>query len=390
MPLGKIDAAISCVGNMRPSPEFNDFFGLSWDYSTMVMENGVVNGRIAEAAKKAGAERFVLVSASSAKKFAYGGALEGYIDGKEGAEAYARSVFGDENVGIVGPSLILGGGRLDGFAKFYGGICNSGGVRGGIKAWKAFKGGASTGYGPQDAVGEVSQTPPSHVDDVAKAVCACILDTIPSDQIETFKTETLEEDRIRGTNVQKEALGGYSFTYVDGYDQIKACAQKATPAVLASAVSASKTTGAADADDGESVKMDAATTLGQLWLRVPVDMRGLSIPISNVPLKSALSTTDPTIPWRSFTAKEFESFKVEGLRGDSIIDAGESEGRSRLDTRWYKVATTDEQSPSAYGAPNEGFLFGYRPFLYPWPPAAALFGFFAYACFYSYYDMPVQ
>ena len=68
-------------------------------------------------------------------------------------------------------------------------------------------------------------------------------------------------------------------------------------------------------------------------------MRGLSIPISTVPLKSALSTTDPTIPWRSFTAKEFESFKVEGLRGDSIIDAGESEGRSRLDTRWYKVAT---------------------------------------------------
>ena len=229
-----------------------------------------------------------------------------------------------------------------------------------------------------------------HVDDVAKAVCACILDTIPSDQIEAFKAGTLEEDRIRGTNVQKEALGGYSVTYVDGYDQIKACAQKATPAVLASAVAASKTTGAADADDGESVKMDAATTLGQLWLRVPVDMRGLSIPISNVPLKSALSTTDPTIPWRSFTAKEFESFKVEGLRGDSIIDAGESEGRSRLDTRWYKVAMTPiEQSPSASGSPNEGFLFGYKPYLYPLPPGIALFGSFGAVCLTSYLNSAV-
>lgn len=138
-PLGRIDAAVSCVGNMRPSPQWKDFFGLNWDYQTMVLENGVVNGRIAEAAKRAGAVRFVYVSTSSVMKFAYGGALEGYIDGKEGAEAAARACFGDERTCVIGPSLILGGGRLDGFARAYASACDSGGVRGAIKLWKTFK-----------------------------------------------------------------------------------------------------------------------------------------------------------------------------------------------------------------------------------------------------------
>ena len=64
-------------------------------------------------------------------------------------------------------SLILGGGRLDGFSKLYVSLCSAPPVRGGIRFWKAFKQGATTGYTPQDGVGEVAQTPPSSVDDVA-------------------------------------------------------------------------------------------------------------------------------------------------------------------------------------------------------------------------------
>ena len=96
-------------------------------YQTMIVENGVVNGRIAEAAKRAGASRFVYVSCSSLMKFGYGGALEGYIDGKEGAEAAIRKCFGDDNTAVVGPSLVLGDGRLDGLSKIYSGVCSSGG-----------------------------------------------------------------------------------------------------------------------------------------------------------------------------------------------------------------------------------------------------------------------
>jgi hypothetical protein len=43
----------------------------------MLRENGEVNEAIAEAAKRAGARRFVLLSASSTMKWGYGGALEG-------------------------------------------------------------------------------------------------------------------------------------------------------------------------------------------------------------------------------------------------------------------------------------------------------------------------
>ena len=43
----------------------------------MLRENGEVNEAIAAAAKRAGARRFVLLSASSTMKWGYGGALEG-------------------------------------------------------------------------------------------------------------------------------------------------------------------------------------------------------------------------------------------------------------------------------------------------------------------------
>lgn len=44
--LGAIDGAVSCVGNMRPSPTWRDFFGLHWDYESLTRENGLVTWRI--------------------------------------------------------------------------------------------------------------------------------------------------------------------------------------------------------------------------------------------------------------------------------------------------------------------------------------------------------
>ena len=42
IPLPKIDCAISCVGNMRPSPDWDGFFGLHWDTEVMRRENGEI------------------------------------------------------------------------------------------------------------------------------------------------------------------------------------------------------------------------------------------------------------------------------------------------------------------------------------------------------------
>ena len=77
LPIGGIDGAVSCVGNLRPSPEWEGFFGLQWDLEVMRLENGLVNERIAEAARAAGARRFVYVSVSSMSSYACAGALEG-------------------------------------------------------------------------------------------------------------------------------------------------------------------------------------------------------------------------------------------------------------------------------------------------------------------------
>ena len=82
--IGRIDGAVSCVGNVRPSPDWEpgSFFGLHWNTAAMVRENGEVTERIAAAARRAGARRFVYCSVSRCSKWAFGGALEGYIEGK--------------------------------------------------------------------------------------------------------------------------------------------------------------------------------------------------------------------------------------------------------------------------------------------------------------------
>ena len=77
IPLGRVDMAVSCVGNMRPSPDWEDssFFGLHWNKEVMRRENGDITERIADAAKRAGATRFVYVSVATVTKWAYCGAL---------------------------------------------------------------------------------------------------------------------------------------------------------------------------------------------------------------------------------------------------------------------------------------------------------------------------
>ena len=205
--LGAIDGAVSCVGNMRPSPTWRDFFGLHWDYESLARENGLVTWRICESARTAGASRMVVLSVSSSKKWAYGGALMGYIDGKLEAEAAGRCLFGAEHVAVVGPSLVLGGGRFAGLLRPYAAICDSAPIRAQTRFFKALKSGATSGYAPQDTVNEVALTPPASVDAVARTVCACLLETIPASRLASFKEQQRAEDQIRDLLKEKEAAG---------------------------------------------------------------------------------------------------------------------------------------------------------------------------------------
>ena len=109
LPLGKLDAAISCVGNSRPSPIWQEFFGLHWDPRAMSYENGLVNERIVRASRDAGATRFVYISLWSTSKFAFGGppGLAEYVEAKLAAENAARRVYGgDESVAFICPHLV--------------------------------------------------------------------------------------------------------------------------------------------------------------------------------------------------------------------------------------------------------------------------------------------
>ena len=362
-----IDAAVCCIGNMRPASSWDGFFGLHWDYERLVRENGLVTARACEGARRAGARRMVVLSVSSSKKWAYGGALQGYIDGKLEAEAAARAAFGDANIAVVGPSLVLGGGRFAGLLGPYAAICDSPAIRGQTRFFKAFKSGASSGWAPQDAVNEVALTPPASVEAVAHAACACLLGTVAAVRLDEFRQLTRAEDDIREVTKYKDAERGYDFAYVDGTDQINRVAKESgAPPMLAAAVAAAAaseppgpsasveriTEGATSAIEGATGSViqwgdggDGSVT----WQRMPLDTMPMSAAtVQNDALSDALAA-DPRM-WRTFTRAQLDAFEVPcTLSSADFVRAGQV---------LYKPSDTTTQSPSAHGEPFEGGLVG--------------------------------
>mmetsp|Transcript_121498 Transcript_121498/g.222657 ORF Transcript_121498/g.222657 Transcript_121498/m.222657 type:complete len:443 (+) Transcript_121498:33-1361(+) len=166
--LGALDSAISCVGNLRPNSNWTDFFGLRWDFPRMQRQNGDVNEQIAEAAKRAGAQRFTYVSVSSDVSYAYGGALMGYIKGKRQGEDAARRLFGDRAT-IVGPSLVYGGGRFAAPGAVYEAITSSGPVKLLVNILRKLN---AISLNPSDRINIIALSPPVDVDTAARAIAA--------------------------------------------------------------------------------------------------------------------------------------------------------------------------------------------------------------------------
>mmetsp|Transcript_7294 Transcript_7294/g.11491 ORF Transcript_7294/g.11491 Transcript_7294/m.11491 type:complete len:374 (-) Transcript_7294:22-1143(-) len=114
-----IDAAISCVGNVRPSQKWKGLWGLGFDDDQLRYDNGDVNEQICHLTKKAGAKRFVYVSVSYEVAKMVEGPIVGYMDGKRNTEHVACQLFGNDNTIVVGPSLVYGGKRFPTIGKFY-------------------------------------------------------------------------------------------------------------------------------------------------------------------------------------------------------------------------------------------------------------------------------
>ena len=206
--LGGLDAAVSCVGNVRPEPGWAQFWGLHWDDDAKRRENGYVNERVVDAAARAGARKFAYVSVSNASQLAFGGALEGYIDGKIAAENAARARFGADNAVFVGPSLVYGGGRFAAAGALAAAALRSPPVRAYFAVNDALRGLSAGGKIEVGDVASVFLAPPAPVEAVAAAVAA-------------------------------GALGATDATRVDGTDEIEALARGAgAKAALAAAVAA--------------------------------------------------------------------------------------------------------------------------------------------------------
>ena len=172
LPLGHLDAAVSTIGNVRPAPDWEEFWGLHWDDAVTRAENGAVNERAAEAAARAGARRYVYISCSFNTAKAFEGPLEGYLDGKRAGEAAALHHFGDRDGAlVVGPSLVYGGGRFKRAGALLASVLSSPPVRFYNASLSAIRG-LSRSPNSEDWLSEVAFTPPLDVDVVARACAA--------------------------------------------------------------------------------------------------------------------------------------------------------------------------------------------------------------------------
>ncbi len=127
--LPRIDAAISCIGNVNPDPEWakQTFFGLAFNETRLFHENGIINENVVRLSQEAGAKRFVYISTSYEVSKMLEGPIPGYINGKRHTEHVAYETFGnaDDNAFIIGPSLIYGGKRFAKFGEIYRNLVNS-------------------------------------------------------------------------------------------------------------------------------------------------------------------------------------------------------------------------------------------------------------------------
>uniref|UniRef100_A0A7S4WAK4 NAD-dependent epimerase/dehydratase domain-containing protein n=1 Tax=Ditylum brightwellii TaxID=49249 RepID=A0A7S4WAK4_9STRA len=193
-----INAAVSCVGNVRPSPTWDGFWGLHWDDQVMRNENGDVNVNIAKLCKSLKCQKFVYVSVSYDTAKALEGPLAGYLDGKRDAEEAAYQLFANDAI-VFGPSLVYGGGRFASLGRILETILDSPIAKLYQSSNNALRG-LSSSY-EEDWVTNMAMTPPTHVDVISRAIAAAAVGSLDVQTIQPrrqgfFNTEGKPIDMV--------------------------------------------------------------------------------------------------------------------------------------------------------------------------------------------------
>uniref|UniRef100_A0A7S3PYA9 NAD-dependent epimerase/dehydratase domain-containing protein n=2 Tax=Chaetoceros debilis TaxID=122233 RepID=A0A7S3PYA9_9STRA len=181
--LPKIDAAVSCIGNVNPDSErdLSTFFGLAFNDDRLYRENGILNENAARMAKEAGAERFIFLSVSYEVAKMVEGPLEGYMDGKRHAEHIAYELFPNDGAVVLGPSLIYGGKRFPRVGDAYRSFVQS-------PIAKVYVGGNESlrklsSASMEDWVEKALFSPPVNVDVVGRVASAAALGLVKRDMV---------------------------------------------------------------------------------------------------------------------------------------------------------------------------------------------------------------
>lgn len=180
--LPPIDAAISCIGNLNPSSEWDKltFFGLAFDDDLLYAQNGLVNECAAKIAHRAGAQRFVFISVSYETAKMIEGPVDGYMSGKRRAERAICELFGEENTIAIGPSLIYGGRRFPTFGKVYNQFARSFFAKSYVNGMDALRNLSSSPI--EDWVEKSIFSPPVEVNQVARVASASALGMVKRDK----------------------------------------------------------------------------------------------------------------------------------------------------------------------------------------------------------------
>ena len=245
--LGAIDAAVSCVGNVRPSPDWDGFWGLHWDDEAMRCENGEINECIVNLSRSAGARRFVYISVSYDTAKAFEGPMPGYLDGKRTAERSACTAFGQNSL-VIGPSLVVGGGRG---GEFLIPLLSSPPIMAYQKLLSGLQSLSSSAY--TDYLTRVALAPPSTVDEVARCVAAGAVGSIDASSFGP------RQQGFFDTNGCPASVA--DLPYVDGTKEIRRIANEfGTSEALADVVLAhGNSGGGANSGDSREVTVSSAT-----------------------------------------------------------------------------------------------------------------------------------
>ena len=229
----RIDVIISCIGNMDPDPKWRQLFGLGFDDEKLYRENGSYNEHILVDICKHilrrrddddGEEEMAAPSLRRPPKFIYlsvnyevakalEGPIEGYMDGRRHVESLASSIFGLENIVVVGlPILVFGGQRFPKLGALYRGIVDSPFTKQYVKSNDLLRNISSAPM--EDWVEKMLLTsPPITVDAVATIVAYTTLGYITKGMVGTRKQGFYD---TQGKPVTYEDV-----VYIDGTNEIE-------------------------------------------------------------------------------------------------------------------------------------------------------------------------